>query len=66
MESVLELCRIAPDVRMFPLLSLDRSLSRHLGPVMAAAERNGLRAEIVVVDYELQKGGNKMLRITRT
>lgn len=63
--SVAELCRVAAEVRVFPLLSLSGRPSPHLEPVVAWAESCGLRCDIEPVDYELQKGGNRQLRITR-
>jgi len=62
-ESIKELCRVADEVRIFPLLELGSRKSRHLDAVMAWLLREGLSAEIVTVDYEFQKGGNQMLRV---
>ncbi|MDA8165121.1 MAG: hypothetical protein M0017_08850 [Desulfobacteraceae bacterium] len=58
-----ELCRVAAEVRVFPLLALDGRPSRHLEGVLAALGNSGLTAAIEPVDYEFQKGGNRMLRI---
>lgn len=65
-RSVLELCRVAREVRIFPLLGLDRKLSPHLAPVRSAVARDGWSSEVVKVRYELQRGGNEMLRIRQT
>jgi hypothetical protein len=62
-QSVLELCRVAREVRIFPLLALSHQASPHLSPVRAHVEQAGWSSEIVQVDYEFQKGGNEMLRI---
>ena len=64
-RSVLELCRVADEVRLFPLLTLRREPSPHLAAVRSALDSKGLASEIVRVDYELQRGGNEMLRIFR-
>jgi len=64
-NSVLEMCRLAYDTRIFPILELDQSISRHLNAVCTAVREAGYHPEIIPVDYELQKGGNKMLRITK-
>jgi len=61
--AVLELCRAAQEVRIFPLLELGAVESRHVKPVMDAMARYGYRAQRVRVAYEFQKGGNEMLRI---
>jgi len=64
-RSVLELCRVAKEVRIFPLLTLRREPSRYLAPVRAALSAAGWATEIVSVNYELQRGGNQMLKIFR-
>jgi hypothetical protein len=65
-RSILELCRVAKEVRIFPLLTLARRLSPHLRAVRTALEGHGWSSEIIRVNYELQRDGNQMLRIFRT
>jgi SAM-dependent methyltransferase len=62
-RSIKELCRVADEVRIFPLLSLAVQTSPHVLKVRASLEHSGWASEIRRVDYELQKGGNEMLRI---
>ncbi len=62
-RSVLELCRVAREVRIFPLLDLDGRPSPHLGVVTDRLRRQGHEISICTVAYEFQKGGNRMLRI---
>ena len=64
-RAVLELCRVAREVRIFPLLTLGRKPSPHLAAVRKAVESQGWASSIERVDYELQRGGNEMLRISR-
>lgn len=64
-EAILELCRVAKEVRIFPLLDLSHQLSEHLEPVKQALEQAGFRASIEVVDYEFQIGAKQMLRINQ-
>ena len=64
-RSVRELCRVAREVRVFPLLTLGREPSPHTDAVQAAVEADGWASEVVRVDYELQRGGNQMLRFFR-
>lgn len=64
-DSILELCRISREVRIFPLLELGARPSRHVPQVTAQLRDRGLRIERVRVAYEFQKGGNEMLRITQ-
>ena len=63
--SMLELCRVAREVRVFPLLSLTRERSPHLDRVRSALDGQGYESAIERVDYELQKGGDEMLRVRR-
>lgn len=60
-----ELCRVAGEVRVFPLLTLKREPSPHLTEVRAALEKEGWMTEVVHVNYELQRGANQMLRAIR-
>ena len=62
-DSVLELCRVAREVRIFPLLTLNRESSAHVTPVRSALAAKGWSSEVMTVGYELQRGGNQMLRI---
>ncbi len=64
-RSVTELCRVAREVRIFPLLTLSHQTSPHLAAVRARLGQAGWASEIVRVPYEFQKGGNEMLRIFR-
>ena len=65
-EALMELCRVAREVRVFPLLTLKREPSAYLRAVRSAVDRAGWRSEIVGVDYELMRGGNQMLRLFQT
>ena len=62
-----ELLRVAEELRVFPLLGLDRRWSPHVGPVCEHLGRAGFEAEVVAADYEFQKAadhaGNWMLRV---
>lgn len=64
-RSVRELCRVAREVRVFPVLTLSRKPSPHMDAVRTALEADGWASEVVRVDYELQRGGNQMLRFFR-
>ena len=72
LASVLEMCRVAGEARVFPLLasSVHRGggageRSPHLGPVVEGLGERGYEARVEVVPYEFQKGGNEMLRVRR-
>jgi hypothetical protein len=60
-----ELLRIAPEVRIFPLLKLDCEPSPYLEVVMKELATKGCNAQVKSVAYEFQKGGNQMLSISR-
>ena len=61
LQVIEELCRIAKEVRMFPLLELGSRKSRHLDGTMDYFNSHGFDITIQQVNYEFQKGGNKML-----
>ncbi|MGD8500805.1 MAG: hypothetical protein PVJ86_09170, partial [Phycisphaerales bacterium] len=64
-ESILQLCRVADDVRIFPLIDLDLRPSPHVQASASCLEENGFTVSIERVAYEFQRGGNEMLRIIR-
>jgi len=60
--SMKELCRVASEVRVYPLLSIDNNqVSPHLEPVTAALKKSGFSVSLVPVKYEFQKGATEML-----
>jgi hypothetical protein len=65
LRSVRELCRVAAEVRIFPILELGARRSRHVEPVLVTLAAEGYAAEVVRVGYEFQRGGDEMLRIRR-
>lgn len=63
-ESVLELCRVSRDVRIYPLVSIkDNERSKHLPAVLSALSEAGYSYEEIPVNYEFQRGAKTMLRI---
>jgi hypothetical protein len=63
--AALELLRLAPEVRIFPLIDTSGHDSPHLKPLQEHLESLGHHSEVVPVDYHFQRGANKMLRIVR-
>ena len=61
--AVLELCRVARDVRIFPLLALGSVKSPFLASTTATLRHAGCEVTIERVPYEFQRGGNEMMRI---
>jgi hypothetical protein len=64
-DALLEMTRIATEVRVFPLLDLAGRPSCHLEPVMAALGERGFSVVVERVPYEVQRGGDQMLRVAR-
>ncbi|MFW5872156.1 MAG: SAM-dependent methyltransferase [bacterium] len=62
-ESVKEMLRVASEIRIFPLLNLDAKKSEVLDGLIEYFNSD-YPVSIEMVDYEFQKNGNKMLRIT--
>ena len=63
--SMEELCRVAKEVRVYPLLSLDGLTSKHLEPVMAVLKGRGFGVSLQKVEYQFQKGATEMLVINK-
>jgi len=61
--SITEMCRVAGEARIFPLLQLGGARSPHLDAVIETLARRGLQADLIEVPYEFQRGGNRMLRV---
>jgi len=64
--AIAEICRVAREVRVFPLADLTSAESAHVNPVIDALTAHGFVAERVPVHYEFQRGANRMLRVRRT
>ncbi|MBH8577937.1 SAM-dependent methyltransferase [Nostocaceae cyanobacterium CENA369] len=65
LKSVDEMLRIAQEVRIFPLLTLMLKPSPHLDGIIEYYKAKDYRVSIEKVEYELQLGGNQMLKIAR-
>lgn len=62
-QSVLELCRVAKEVRIFPLLEFGGKKSRHLDKLVSILQEEHFSVSIQTVPYEFQKGANEMLNV---
>lgn len=58
-----ELCRVATEVRIFPLMEMGSVQSRHLEDVVAHLRSDGHAVDRVKVGYEFQRGADEMLCI---
>ena len=61
LAAIREMLRVAREVRIFPLLDVNARESRYLAGVLEAFRE--YKPEIRQVDYEFQRGGNKMLML---
>lgn len=66
-SAILEMCRVAREVRIFPLLALGGQKSPYVTENLNHLRQSGFDATVVKVPYEFQRGGDEMMRIrTRT
>tara|TARA_R110000823_G_C15909289_1_gene497608 strand:- start:518 stop:1141 length:624 start_codon:yes stop_codon:yes gene_type:complete len=61
LASMRELCRVASEVRVFPVVSLDGKASKHLDSVMTTLSVDGIDVSLQPVSYRFQKGATEML-----
>ena len=65
-SAILEMCRVAKEVRIFPLLALGSRKSPYVEPSIEHLRIRGFEAAVVKVPYEFQRGGDEMMRIRTT
>lgn len=63
LAAVAELCRVAAEVRIFPVLTLAGEPAPALPLVIEQCQQMGFQAELQTVPYEFQRGGNQMLQV---
>ena len=64
-DAIEELLRVANEIRMFPLTQLGSTRSPYVEIVAAAFQQKQYRVAVETVNYEFQRGGNQMMRISR-
>jgi SAM-dependent methyltransferase len=62
-DAIQEMLRVAREVRVFPLLTLDGARSPHVAAVCDRLRCNGFRLAVKPVAYEFQRGACEMLVI---
>jgi hypothetical protein len=62
-ESIKEMCRVANEVRIYPLSTFEGKESPFIEPLRQQFEAQGYKTSIQIVRYEFQRGSNKMLKI---
>ena len=65
LSAIREMCRVATEVRIFPLLALGGGRSPHVESSVDGLRASGFDVSIDDVPYEFQRGGNQMLRISQ-
>ncbi|MDD4957505.1 MAG: SAM-dependent methyltransferase [Candidatus Omnitrophica bacterium] len=63
--SITEMLRVSKEVRIFPLLELSGGKSPYLKDVISEFRGKGHEVATPKVNYEFQRGGDMMLRISR-
>jgi hypothetical protein len=62
-KSIKELCRVAGNVRIFPVLELGAIRSRYLDRTIQRLKDENYQVRLIKVAYEFQKGGNELLEV---
>jgi len=63
LKAILEMLRVAKEVRIFPLLTLKNERSPHLDGIIKVLKEKGYSIETIKTDYEFQHGADEMLKI---
>lgn len=64
-EALEEMLRLCNEVRVFPLLDLGLKKSAHLEKAIAHLKQQNYLCSLQTVEYQLQRGGDEMLRIQK-
>jgi hypothetical protein len=62
--AIQEMCRVAGEARVFPLLGAYGAPSPHVEPVIRVLRERGYGAEVRRVAYEFLRGGDEMLSVS--
>ncbi len=65
LKSILEMLRVAHEVRIFPLIDLNNNKSPYVDTIIKKLTELGYEATVVKSSYEFQKGGDEMLKIIK-
>lgn len=64
-DSINEMLRISREVRIFPIIDNNLNISKHYSKVCEYFKNKNYIIEEIRVDYQFQKGGNRMIKIIR-
>lgn len=65
MKAIDEMLRVSREIRIFPLLDVNAARSSYVDPVIDRYKNLDYIVEEATVNYEFQKGGNRMLKIMK-
>ena len=63
LSAILEMLRVANEVRIFPLMTLNNVYSPHIKKVQEVLVQRGYKSEIIKTEYEFQQGADEMLKV---
>lgn len=64
-QAIVEMCRVATEVRIFPLLTYNGATSPFVEPLTQHLSTEGYQISIEETPYEFQRGGDKMMKVMR-
>jgi len=64
-HAIKEMCRVAREARIFPLLNYNAKPSPFVEPMLKVLADAGYNTSVETVPYEFQRGGNQMLRVRK-
>lgn len=65
-RAVDELCRVAEEVRLFPLLTYNAEPCPLVAPMVEYLRKSRKNVSIEKVPYEFQRGGNMMMKVSNS
>jgi hypothetical protein len=64
-DAILEMLRVANEVRIFPLVTLEGERSPYVDIIVKTLQGLGYNVDIVTTNYEFQRGANEMLKVVQ-
>lgn len=64
-QAIEEMCRVAREARIFPILTYNAELSPFVEPLTDSLTKAGYQVRIEPAPYEFQRNGNQMMRVSR-
>ena len=64
-DSIREMSRVANEVRIFPVCTMDREISDYLKPITEVLSKENYLVELLTVNYEIQNGANQILIVKK-